>query len=343
MRIKRFSDFSINEGLSSVLYHYTGAWSVLSILEKDRFSCSAALGSNSDNKLNKQKFFFFSMTRGKHGQTGYPRTHGSNTLSRIELNGEKLMQRYKGSPEDYWGRPRDPNDEMYGKMSPADKKHRMMADNEMEERILTDKPYIEKASAYIKGVDVCVDRKIPKTTVEMLEKIKKICTEKSITFRLYDDRAEFDKRGKTSDKLEVDHDYDDEKPYESQGIGPWTVTDLLRWALVQDPANKAAIQKFYEKVADKLRGEKTAKDLMDKTEEEAKKLSGDLRYAYERDIKDRASGLEAHIHNDRGKDDEVLKGAFAILFKSVRAAKATSIEEFIGKLAAARVAERRGQ
>lgn len=332
--LKRFANF-INEGFSEVLYHYTYTDNLLSILSNDRFSCSAVLGSAADSRHSHGKFFFFSLTRGKHGQLGYARNRGSRNMCRIEVDGRKMQANHRAESVDYW-ESKDPGNPNLQHLSPADKMHRLMADNEMEERVITDKPYIEHASKYIKSVDIVYedwDRNITGEQLESIEKIQQLCKDKGIGFAFYTDRKAFDmRRGSvpvpaTPDGMEKGDSY-------KSGPQPWTAIDIIRWAVVSTKDVGVAAS-YYDKWCDEIyKGTEHAKDkFIEQVLKQVNDIGWNLVVAGERGIADYSTGLESHIHNNRGKDDPALKAAFTILFKELRVRKQSTIREFIKNVA----------
>lgn len=336
MQIKRFSEFSLNEAASAVLYHYTGVNAALSIVENDRFSCSAAAGSQSDVNRNQGKFFFLSLTRGGHGQLGYARNRGDRNLCRIEVDGQLLGSNHKVRAVDYWNR-KDPADQMLAHLQPADRMHRLMSDNEMEERVLTDRPYIEHATRYIKSIDVCNEEwlrpgRVTKTEAARVQKLKGLCEQHNIKFSFYTDRAEFDiRKGGSASIPSLPDDADEGDEYQSRK-SPFSAKEILSWVIVSS-RDKSLAGEFFDKWKNELYPEeflperdKFVGDML----KQANELGGQLSYADERD---KEAGLSATIHNRRGEDDPSLKDAFSRLFKEMRRRKAGTLLEFIKGLA----------
>ena len=123
----------VNERVTDIVYHGTGLIELRQILEQDKVMTSVAQGVRSDSKLNKDKFFFFSTARSVNTfreAFGLPQK-----AAVMVLDGRKLSQRYKAAAVDYWG--------------PG-----FMDQDETEDRIVTDDPYIEDFSQYIKEVRI---------------------------------------------------------------------------------------------------------------------------------------------------------------------------------------------
>ena len=59
----------INEGSSDILYHYVDPTYILEIIENNRLNTIAAMGSDTDYNLNKNKFYYLSTTRSR--SSGY--------------------------------------------------------------------------------------------------------------------------------------------------------------------------------------------------------------------------------------------------------------------------------
>ena len=116
--------------VSSVVYHRTWLHLLLDILKSNRFMPTSSSGTPADQLINKGYEYYFSLMRSPRGD--YARSSGQVAL--IELDGRKLNQRFKGGPVDYWG-PKWNKDEM-------------------EDRVFTNKPFIENAKSYITAIHV---------------------------------------------------------------------------------------------------------------------------------------------------------------------------------------------
>lgn len=129
----------LDEGLSSVLYHYTSVRNAAQIVGSDQFTLTAVT-TTSDTlaKGKKATAFYLSTTRSKVGAY----TKGNIRGVVMELDGRKLGQNYAGSPVDYWGRE-------FRKVNPTG--------NEMEDRVYSKKRVIPNATKYIKGLHVLIE------------------------------------------------------------------------------------------------------------------------------------------------------------------------------------------
>jgi hypothetical protein len=125
----------INEGISSVVYHGTNLSAAVRIFDENRFKLSVVAGTPAEQDVSK-KLYYFSTTRNKTGS--YHRDPYASSIV-INLDGQKLGQRYSGKPVDYWGYE-------FRKIEPSKQ--------EMEDRIFHDAPYINNATDYMTEIHI---------------------------------------------------------------------------------------------------------------------------------------------------------------------------------------------
>ena len=113
----------------------------MNILKTNRINLSSNLGGSAD--LYGGKPFFLSFSRTGSFKLGYGKK-GGDAKARIVFDGNKLNTRYKSIPVDYWGVKHHSNDINYRDAF------------EFEDRILSDKPVIDNALAYIKRIDMVI-------------------------------------------------------------------------------------------------------------------------------------------------------------------------------------------
>ncbi len=92
--IKKFQ-----ESLTSIVFHVTSVNNLLDILKSNKFTLATSLGTGSDKFSN--KWYYMSFSTIKYG--GYSRSLSFIGQAILVIDGEKLNQRYKGIPVDYWG------------------------------------------------------------------------------------------------------------------------------------------------------------------------------------------------------------------------------------------------
>lgn len=183
--MKSFIKKLLREGLQRVEYHATSFSSVLSILKTNRLNLSSHLGGSADKFGD--RFFFLSLSR-----TGYPKlAYGQKgkSFARIVFNGDLLNNNFKSVPFDYWGTKgsRDINDASF----------------EYEDRILTDKPYIDNIFKYIDRIDILTSYN--DYELKIIKKIIDLSIERGVTVNVYDDVNNLIKgRDTINDKFSTD-------------------------------------------------------------------------------------------------------------------------------------------
>lgn len=125
----------LEEGISNIVYHGTSLGRLSDIAKGNRLMTSGVFGADAEEIIGKGKFYFLSTARSPSAfKHGYPLVKDGKT--RITLDGKKIGQKYSGGPVDYW------RDRTKGGKS------------EMEDRIITDDPWIENAADYITEIVV---------------------------------------------------------------------------------------------------------------------------------------------------------------------------------------------
>jgi hypothetical protein len=215
------------EGLSHDLYHTTTLNKLVEILGEDRFFLTAAGGTPSDSDINDGKFYFLSMSRIKFG--GYNRSMSVDGMVIIDLDGRKLSYNHTGKSVDYWGddyrraaskeyrKAKDDHDKFKDKVSGMDlsgdnflsrmnKKHydssknsvkgafdRIIRYDENEDRVLSDKPFIEGASKYIRGIHIMLEHTddIDDRVSHRIQQIAESATKLGVDIYVYDELKNF--------------------------------------------------------------------------------------------------------------------------------------------------------
>jgi hypothetical protein len=151
MRITKVELSSVTD----IVFHATDSQSLQEILQDNRFHLTSDLGTGSDQKSGRKKFapYFFSMSRIKYG--GYLRSFGKNWAGLVNLviDGQKLNQKYHGLPVDYWGPSYRPD---------TMETNQRLRNNENEERVYSDKPYIGPVNKYIKEIHLFIAENVNK-------------------------------------------------------------------------------------------------------------------------------------------------------------------------------------
>lgn len=154
---------------SDVLYHITGLAAAENILRVDRFELKPSEGTAWEQQQGSGKYY---LSTARSRVSAYIRKSAYRYSVLFELDGRKLGTRYKVKAVDYWET---------NKASGPDKIQLRLNSNEMEDRVLSDKAFINKASSYITAVHAC---KNDKTGV--MFSLKKMCLIKKIPIFFYE-------------------------------------------------------------------------------------------------------------------------------------------------------------
>lgn len=122
----------ITEGISDIVYHWTGGDVAAEIIKTDQFILTPTFKNDAEELVdNKKKSYFMSTTRSRLGDY---HLHSPDGVL-FTLDGRALGQTYKGGPVDYYGSSRD------------------RAKSEMEDRVLSNTRTIP-AIKYIKEIAI---------------------------------------------------------------------------------------------------------------------------------------------------------------------------------------------
>lgn len=116
----------IQEGLSKILYHRTELDNALNILKTNEFKLTPNLGTSSD-QLHKE-VYYLSTSRTPGNEYNFV-SKDTEWAALLKLDGDKLAQRFKGNPVDYWGQ--------------------LKRRSEAEDRVVSKNPKIPNARDYI--------------------------------------------------------------------------------------------------------------------------------------------------------------------------------------------------
>jgi len=170
----------LTEGLSNILYHFTYIPQLQKILKVNKFATSSNLGSNADQLKDKGKYFLFSTQRTKC-MSGYGSHHGNVA---IVLDGRKLNYNFKGFATDYWNWSKKRSD-----YSNVENYNYALQSGENEDRIVTNKPYIDNANQYIIEIHILINPDQVKK--ESLAEIILLCKNFNINIFFYLDDNSF--------------------------------------------------------------------------------------------------------------------------------------------------------
>jgi len=169
--LESFNQF-LEESVTDVVFHGTEFSTLLVVLKNNKFTTSVAKGISSDERDNKGRIYYFSTARSI--TSTYLTGLGSRAVL-LKLDGRKLSQRYKSTPVDY-----------YNKFDKSTGGY-----DEMEDRIVTDKPSIDNALSYI--LEIHCLAKYAETTEQAQDyyKVQSIANKNNIPIYFYTDSDSF--------------------------------------------------------------------------------------------------------------------------------------------------------
>jgi len=132
------------ESLNSIVYHTTSIDHLHDILKDNKFKMSIAIGTLSDFDMNRKKFYYLSTSRIKFGGFTRSNFHKNGSMVILVLDGKKLNNNFKAISVNYWSG---------FKSYEID---RMLKNNENEDRIISDKPYIDNFKKYILEIHIYI-------------------------------------------------------------------------------------------------------------------------------------------------------------------------------------------
>jgi len=161
---------SLQERVSSVLFHYTNIYAAMKILESGEFQLSSSLGTDVESQYAPKGYpYFLSATRTRTG--GYHDIIGDTAVMFV-LDGDWFNQRYPGKSVDYWGN-RDP----------LQSYHRA---HEAEDRIFSQEPSIPING--VRAVHVLVKRDSDENRKAWGRKVLIAAKKRNIPVYLYDEK-----------------------------------------------------------------------------------------------------------------------------------------------------------
>lgn len=159
-------EMGINERISDKVWHFTSLVSLWGILDKNAFELSRN-ESPAKDKPNYKKYYM-SLSRIRSG--GFPERSARCISARVEIDGVKLSQRYKGGATAYFTNTRDRD--------------------EFEDRLFSDDQYIKNAKDYIKTIDFWPNKCVAKTKWP-LDEIMDTCLKMGIQLRYFETKQKY--------------------------------------------------------------------------------------------------------------------------------------------------------
>lgn len=162
------------EETRDVIYHATNLPNLKNILETNSFILTSIIGAPSEEKITPpKKYYFLSLSRSKLGSYHTKNLFASSVL--LVLNYDKLRKNYKIFPVDYWE----------GK--------KLEKEDEMEERLVSEKPEIPNAKNFIEEIHIYVNReeleKYPQKKEIFRETLKTVIKSRIPYYLYFDSKA----------------------------------------------------------------------------------------------------------------------------------------------------------
>jgi len=316
------SNNTISESLSDIVYHFTYIPHLINILKINKFATSSNLGSNADAWKDRGRFFFFSTQRTK-GSSGYGSRHGSNVS--IVLDGRKLNQNYKGFPTDYWNWSKDRN--MYS--SNSEYKNALLS-AELEDRIVTNKPYIDNASKYIIEIHVFINPN--HTDKKDINDINNLTSQYNIPVYFYTDETNYKLQNKTKAIAPENLDIPNEiERYESDRNIIWDFKSLAPYIIAGRGGifNESAIHELLKKYLVGTKQINLLNDIIKEIDDKVKRINTSWGYSRSYWIDDTYRALSSDIHNNRGNPNPYYRELLKILVNDMRKIRAKNLKEYL--------------
>lgn len=161
----------LNERLSSKVYHFTSYEVLKNIIETDSMFLQNSCSDKREGRSN--RIFYLSLSRIKSTRQGYALC--GNLPVRIELDGNKLNQRYKGKAIDYFMGKINTGDYQDGEGYDDLSGNRLDSDVfEYEDRLFSDKPIIDHIMNYIIRIDVVFTKNTSYLYIPIMKQIANI-------------------------------------------------------------------------------------------------------------------------------------------------------------------------
>lgn len=310
----------INEGLSKTLYHFTYINNLISILKTNQFATSSNLGGTADSSIDRGRFFFFSTQRSK-GMSGYGKNHGDVC---IVLDGEKLNQNFKGFATDYWNWSKNPKD--YD--NPVNYRNALLS-SELEDRIVTNKPYIDNAKKYILEIHISTNNNHYKITKSQLDNI--LSNNDNIPTFFYNTEKDFKLLNKNNaidinDIIFDEERHDDFDDDRKKRDIIYAFTEITPFLILDDDKNKNIVYSLLDDFIKETHDE-TIKDNINKQIE--KRLYDLKNRSYYAD--DYYMTLKTYIHNNRGKPNKYFRELLKLLVNDIKKHNVSTLESYVEK------------
>lgn len=213
-------DRLITERISENIYHFTSISNALKISQDDAIYLQSSLEGYA-NASKGSKLFYLSTTRTKYQSFGYSKKFSDNA-ARIELDGDRLNNRFTSKPYHYWGD--DMGKPTYmkndGKGLTRDKQEHVR--DEAEDRLFSHEEVIEPAHKYIKRIDIILTDTSENNRANYLDVRNLLLSKYNRIVFVYDNLDDFNKQTDRTINRSIMDDFN------SSGFGNYNHSDYRK-------------------------------------------------------------------------------------------------------------------
>lgn len=319
-RMHSIGGMPLSEGLSDIIYHGTYIDRVKNILDNNTINLTLSIGTPSDLEKNKGNEYFFSTQRA-NGLTGYISKHGTNAI--LVLDGRTLNQNYKGFPTDYWNwsfnRDDYENDAQY---------KQALQSKELEDRVVSKKPYIENANKYIREIHILLDNDKYNNKKEIFKMIND-AKQLNINIFFYLDQTSFKGLNKSNaiSKQELKSFDFKENPYKEEKIDREDIIRGLKEEIIgiltyNDLSNEDKVREvIYPKLKDN-----EIESIERRVKEYHNKLDRAKYYDWQQE--DMITSLKYDIHNNSSNPNKLMRDIYHMFITDMRKYGKKTINEY---------------
>lgn len=218
------------ERISDKLWHFTQPSTVLAILKTNKIGCT--FSQNRSDAYSNKHLYYICMSRTR---TVYDNSWGENKVARIQFDGYELNKHYSGRPINYYGWSKGGFQERGA--------------FEYEDRIFSDKPYIDNASKYITRIDLLYNIE-QANNANTYKEILQLSKETGIPVYFYDNKKDYSRQtdNTINDEIENLEGPENAEQYMRRVSFPDVLTELfaIRYVADSDKENLVAWNPYGE-------------------------------------------------------------------------------------------------
>lgn len=308
------------ESLTDIIYHFTFANKLINILKTNQINLTPIFGTNADLELNSGKMYTLSLTSSRSSDIGYAASLPKQELVRITFDGRKLNYNFKSKRVDYWQHPKDPNNPLYKPNQSETSKNTKLfykhisRQNELEDRIISDKNTIKPANKYIEKIEIL------NIDIENAETIKWYCDSLNIPVYIYDQEKYFD-ASYINKALKIKAKLNDIKPDRNYPL--YYIEKILGLLTYKDPELET---KIFNDISENF---DVDLETLKKNNEEIKNTNNYYLNMGDFYVIDKANAISADIHNLKSTSNELFRYIIHQFSLDMKKNNAKTIKEYI--------------